>query len=130
MMHLKTLSIFKFQSEFKDEITDEEKRINDLGQYKFCKSDPNIKNIFLKRQDVLDAFVWIMIDHYSERSLVMPEIIKDNNEDLIDQDNKDENIIKELFEFTHSYDDYLTVADTNNYIITHSHISKTRYKLL
>ena len=79
---------------------------------------------------MLDAFVWIMIDHYSERALVMPEIIKDNNEDLIDQDNKDENIIKELFEFTHSYDDYLTVADTNNYIITHSNISKTRYKLL
>ena len=43
---LKTLSVFKFQSEFKDEITDEEKRINELGQYKFCKSDPNIKNIF------------------------------------------------------------------------------------
>ena len=94
---LQTLKTFRFNTEFVEHLTEEQNEINALGQYKFCMADPTIKSDFLKREDVIDAFVHIIIDNYTEQPIPTPEIIQENKIELLEETNKEVELIKELF---------------------------------
>ena len=77
-------------------------------------ADETIKSKFLKRKDVQDAIIHIILDHYTESELKTPIIIEENSNDLLDTSNNDENEIKNIFEITTNPTDYITVADVDN----------------
>ena len=76
---LKTVRVFNFNTQFVNNLTEEHEQINKIGQYRFLKADPNIKSVFLKRKDVLDAIIHIiLLDNYTIEPLETPEEITEN----------------------------------------------------
>ena len=127
---LQTLKTFSFNSEFVEELSEEHERINKLGDYHFCVADPTIKSIFLKREDVIDAIVHIIIDNYSDLPIRVPDMIKENKKDLLDDVDKDEMIIRELFVITKDPLDYISISSVNSTIIQDRRIDKGKAKLI
>ena len=127
---LSTLKTFRFNSEFVNEITEEHLKVNELEQYKFCVADETLKTKFLKRKDVLDAIVHIVLDHYTDTVISTPEIIKENNDDLLDTDDKGKTEILSLFDITKNATDYIAVADVNDLLRRNTSITKPKAKLI
>ena len=113
-----------------EDLTEENKQINELGQYKFCLADPTIKSSFLKRKDVIEAIIFIILDSYTDIPIRTPDIIKDNNIDLLDCSNKEEELIKELFIITTDEKDIITIAQVDEILKNNTTISKTKAKLI
>lgn len=110
-----TLTTFKFQTEFKDDLTENELRINEeeTGYY-FAKSDPKIKSELLQNPDIQNAFINILIDHYTEEKIKLPEFMQEQNNDLIDTENRTMAILKDLFIFTGDKSDELTIPEVDD----------------
>lgn len=108
-----TMVLFRFQSEFKEEVTYEDEEINKLGQYKFLKADMNIKSKINEDIELANAFIHILLDHYSTDSYKLPECIRDDKINMDDNEDSIESKLKNIFEFTNDTNDVLTIATVN-----------------
>jgi hypothetical protein len=109
-----TLTTFKFQTEFKDELTESELKINEeeTGYY-FALSDPKIKSELLQNPDIQNAFIHILIDHFTNEKMKLPEFMSEQNTDLVDTENRTMSILKDLFIFTDDKSDELTIQEVD-----------------
>ena len=123
----KTLATFKFNTEFKDELTNEEKEINNLGGYKFEIADRDIKSKFITRPEIQDAFINILIDHYVDYEPDFNKLTQENNDDIINHENDDENKLLSIFEFTKNSKDSITVCDIDTKIKNSFSMQKSKY---
>lgn len=89
-----TMELFKFGSVFKDKITEEEEKINKLGKFKFIKANNNIKKEINEDIELQNAFIHIVLDHYSDPKYVLPECMMENMEDIKNNDNNVESKLK------------------------------------
>ena len=108
-----TMELFRFKSVFKDEITDDDEEINKSGQFKFIKANPYIKNIINDDIELQNAFIHIIIDHYSEIKYILPNSMKDEKDDINDHEDSVENKLKSIFEFTKNRNDRLSISIVN-----------------
>ena len=109
-----TMVLFRFQSEFKEEITNEEEEINKMGQYKFLKADMNIKSKINKDIGLSNAFIHILLDHYSIESYKLPKSMRDDKMDMNDNEDSIEAKLKNIFEFTNNVDDVIAITKVND----------------
>lgn len=113
------LSIVEFSSVFKDEITEKDEKINRLEHScKFFKKDNSIKQ-FIQQENMRDAWVHLLISFYNERQ----EHWK-LNEEYESNENNEDNLITELFEFTLDPNDKMTNAEIKDSLTTDMNISK------
>ena len=128
---LSTVNVFDFESEFvmQEELTEEQKQINATTNYKFYLADPDIKTNFLSREDVIDAFFHIVLDHYSPRPLPKPTHITNNVNKMLDCSDKEKKILLEKFAITRNVNDFLPMSDFN-VTISECRITKAKAKLL
>lgn len=109
---------FQFRVEFKDQLTEGEKRCQN---YRYEKADPDIKYT-INKPEYVDAFAQIVINAYNDDLTQKDELFDDDELD----DNAVEELLNELFEFTawnkansnddidmDPVDDIMTVADVN-----------------
>lgn len=81
-----------FSSKFIDENYTEQK----LTNIKYYKSDENIKKIFIRRQDIKNQFIQLLIKYYNKPFLKYPEQLKLNQ--MEDDENVDDiTILKSIF---------------------------------
>lgn len=81
-----------FSSKFIDENYTEQK----LTNIKYYKSDENIKKVFIKRQDIKNQFILLLIKYYNKSLLKYPEQIKLNQ--MEDDENTDDiTMLKSIF---------------------------------
>ena len=105
-----TLSVIEFSSIFKDEITEEEKKINEIqekGGCKFYLKDKSVKTLVMD-EEICDAWVHLLIEHFY---IQVPEHYKENMEDLVDNKNDDEKLITETLEFTFNKEDKISNSE-------------------
>ena len=128
---LSTVNVFDFESEFvmQEELTEEQKQINATTNYKFYLADPDIKTNFLSREDVIEAFFHIVLDHYSPRPLPKPAHITNNVHEMLDCSDKEKKILLEKFAITRNVNDFLPLSDFN-VTISECRITKAKAKLL
>ena len=126
-----TMVTFKFETEFKDEISKQEEEINkqNMGYY-FAKSDHTIKTILLNDPKIQTAFFHILLDHYDSNKYEIPEHMQQQTQELNELDNNNENKLKSLFDFTGDKDkkDYVTVAEVNE-LCKNIKMSKSAYAM-
>jgi len=115
---LKTVNVFDFDCEFvhEKELTEEQKQINETSNYKYYIADPEIKTKFLKRPEILDAFFFIIIDHYTPTCPDQPTCIKNNTDDLLDCSNREKELFLEMFSITKDKNDILPVREFDEII--------------
>jgi hypothetical protein len=144
---LQFITTFKFKVEFKDQLTEFEKMLNEdaEGEYKFKRTDPNIKSKIKANEKYLKAFIRMIINKYENDPLELPLEMKQINMDLHDTDGGIDNVLGKIFEFTRmtrcvndsTYPfkkDILTVSEVDQMIKeysieNHIEISKSAYKL-
>ena len=115
---LETVNVFDFDCEFvpAKELTEEQKQINATSNYKYYIADHEIKSKFLKRPEILDAFVFIIIDHYTPIRPDQPTCINQNTDDLLDCSKREEDLLLEIFSITKDEKDVLPVIEFNKLI--------------
>lgn len=130
---LKTAVTFEFNSEFKNELTENDKKFNEKKdcKYKFKLADPSIKEELLNNKGYQMAFIKIIIENYCDKEPKLPEELKNINEDMHDTSDSVKNKLEELFIFTLE-DDMMLVSDVNDKIKNYfgNNINKSAYKLL
>jgi len=128
---LSTVNVFDFDCEFVDqeELTEEQKRVNETSTYKYYISDPHVKTNFLERQDVIDAFFHIILDHYSVTAMIKPKCVCNNVDEMLDTSNGDKEKVLENFEITRDENDLVPVG-TYNDINHRSGITKAKGKMV
>ena len=115
-----TMIVFKFQTEFKKNITDNDLNINKKGKYKFSKTDPNIKSILLNDNQIQKAFIRIILDHYVNYDPELPDFIIENKLNYINNSNQIIDFINYNFIITGNDGDYVSVNDVNDIIVKNS----------
>lgn len=129
---LESLTTFKFNAEFKTELTKEEQEINEIGNYKFQIANPNIKNEIINNKHYQRGFLQIILENYTNKVLIMPDEMKELNTDYHDNTDSNENKLKEIFEFTRNKKDKITISDVDKLIKEYfcNSLSKSAYKLV
>jgi len=127
---LDTVNVFNFESEFVEqvELNEEQKQINATTSYKYYLAKRDLKTHFLKRRDVIDAFVHIILDHYSQTPLLKPNCVSNNLDDLLDSSNKEKQILLSIFKITRNENDKLPIEQFNGLI--KGSLTKAKAKLL
>jgi hypothetical protein len=125
-----TLSIFKFMSIFKDEITENEKKINDDEECetKYFLKDEKIKTELLNDVEIQNAFIKLIIDSYTDKPLYSN--LKKSKDDMYDDDNDEDNIISKHFNITLNKDDLIIVKDFNDYAKENINLTKAKLKFI
>lgn len=109
-----TLTLFNFNSKFKEELTENDKEISKIGQYKYFKSDSEIKNK-IQTDEICDAFIHIIIDAYTEELMDKPIELIENAEDVNENDDQLKQL-KDYFEFGPNVNGKETIKDITNII--------------
>jgi len=77
---------------------------------------------------VIDAFVHIILDHYSQTPLLKPNCVSNNLDDLLDSSNKEKQILLSIFKITRNENDKLPIEQFNGLI--KGSLTKAKAKLL
>lgn len=99
---METCEEFQMKSKFVDDTFNEK---NKLETFKYYKTDSDVKTKFIKRQDVIDEFVHIIIEAYNN-PCQYPEELKM----VLDQDNDEDDMSKlfGLFEYPNDKEAFIT----------------------
>lgn len=94
-----TLTAFSFDTKFVREITEDQEKINNNdSKTNYRIADNEIKE-FIRRPEIIDAFTYIVFEHYSKDILDVPECIKENKNEIVDEEDRDLVKLKEIFIF-------------------------------
>lgn len=121
-----TAVFFDMNTVFKKEITPEDERITKLGQFHIRKADNTIKEHWLKRQDVLDAFTHIVLSHYTAAVPDIPDTMKKDVEEFR-TDGSLASEIKSYVRFTGDFTHKITTRKLNE-AVSHLKISAKKLK--
>ena len=124
-----TLNVFEFPNIFKNELTDDDHKINNVDSiYKIKKGNDNIKQLILD-ENLQMAFIHIMIKNYTQRPITKPLSLKENLETYNDDAGGDDKIMNDLFEFTLNKLDKITLTMYNE-IIKKNKLNKSKAQLI
>jgi len=113
---------FPMKSKFIDDDFNEN---NKLKGYQYYKKDKEIKSTFLKRDDVIDEFILMILEKYNTNTIYPPNLQKINQENLEDEDDYQQ--LFSLFELGDLND---TISNDNlRTIIKHNKIPFTLKKV-
>lgn len=95
-----TLVTFIFNTAFKNKLSKYEEFANLLNkEFKFGIADPNIKKVIADSEEILNAFVHLVIEHYEDSNFVPSATVQENNNDFHDSDDTIFQRLKEVFTF-------------------------------
>eukprot|EP00798_Chlamydomonas_sp_ICE-L_P027804 gene27804-biopygen5219 len=82
----------------------------------FRPADPSLKDGFCAREDVRDAFVWLVIDAFDhEQALKISDVVRRDTEKLRMDEGDELSLINAHFKMTTNLTDVVTVADVNTF---------------
>lgn len=80
----------------------------------FRHADPALKDGFCARDDVVDAFIWLVVDAYrGDDTLEIAEVVMRDTQRLRMEEGDELSVIKEHFKVTKNIKDFVTVATVN-----------------
>ena len=125
---MSTLNLFEFNTIFEDELTEEQININKLKdiKIKYMKKDMAV-NELIKDPKIQMAFINILFNHYELEPLSKPIHMKEDINEINNDDDDVETQINDLFEFTQNPKDKISVIDFNKNI---GKINKSKAKLI
>jgi len=99
---------------------------------RYYKANSDVKEVFIRRPEILNAFCSILFDYYERTNTSYPENLKPIDDENIDVDQE----TKMLFDFTNDDDDVITNTELKDLYISHKdiydscgHLKKTLRKL-
>lgn len=119
---LGTMLLFKFPYKF---VTMEHMNENPLPFFKI--RDDTLKSEFCHRQDVGDAYIWLLIDAYNKQRPTPPKKILNDTSDYLMDIGDENSIMDKIFVFTGKRSDVVTVARIAE-IAQHYNIKKSIIK--
>lgn len=108
-----TAVFFDMKTVFKKELTSLDERINEIGNIKIMKSDENIKSVWLKRKDIIDAFTYIIVTHYEEEISNIPDCMKHDIENFRYEDSLSKKLLTHI-KVTYDMSDRIKFKDLKN----------------
>eukprot|EP00798_Chlamydomonas_sp_ICE-L_P010890 gene10890-biopygen10955 len=90
--------------------------VEEGGWLKFFRpADPELKDGFCAREDVMEAFIWLVIDAFDDgaAALEISDVVKRDTERLRMEEGDELSLIKAHFKITNDLADVVTVADVN-----------------
>eukprot|EP00798_Chlamydomonas_sp_ICE-L_P027549 gene27549-biopygen5862 len=82
----------------------------------FRPADPSLKDGFCAREDVRDAFIWLVIDAFDqEQPLQISDVVSRDTEKLRMDEGDELSLINAHFKITKDLADVVTVADVNEF---------------
>eukprot|EP00798_Chlamydomonas_sp_ICE-L_P013591 gene13591-biopygen22709 len=82
----------------------------------FRPADPSLKDGFCAREDVRDAFIWLVIDAFDqEQPLKISDVVRRDTEKLRMDEGDELSLINAHFKITTDLADVVTVADVNEF---------------
>lgn len=117
---METMDVFKFQTTFVNELTEEHEKINKEGQFKFIKADEKIKEKIQLDEGLRNAFVHIILENYSNPKIEKNNMYQDKNEEQI----------KAIFEFTKNYTDCVEVSKVDELMKLNTNLHKITYTMI
>eukprot|EP00798_Chlamydomonas_sp_ICE-L_P001059 gene1059-biopygen2415 len=82
----------------------------------FRPADPSLKDGFCAREDVRDAFIWLVIDAFDhEQPLKISDVVRRDTEKLRMDEGDELSLINAHFKMTTNLTDVVTVADVNEF---------------
>eukprot|EP00798_Chlamydomonas_sp_ICE-L_P023841 gene23841-biopygen18358 len=93
------------------------KDVDDARWLKFFRpEDPSLKDGFCAREDVRDAFIWLVIDAFDqEQPLKISDVVSRDTEKLRMDEGDELSLINAHFKITKDLADVVTVADVNEF---------------
>eukprot|EP00798_Chlamydomonas_sp_ICE-L_P022146 gene22146-29208_t len=111
------VSIFAFES---DCLYDDDKQLAI-----FRVADPSLKTEYCKRDDVVDAFIWMVVDAYKPYLVVQSSVVKDDTRSFLEDAGDDLTLLREVFKVSEDKRNFVLVADINQWGKLHG-MSKTK----
>lgn len=128
-----TLTTFKFNSEFVDELTEKQQQLNNIegNQYKFFVADSNIKQTIMENESYQMAFINMIINNYDDKLPKIPDEMKQLNDDYHDNGQDLKNQLIEILNITNDPSDRMLIKDVDEIIKENlgGKVSKSAYKL-
>lgn len=128
---LETITTFKFTSQFKPELSEEDIEVNNVkdSNYKYYIADQDIKEKIVNNQAYQMAFIHLILEHYQPDTINLPDEMKELNNDYHDKDNTTQKALENEFLITRKPDDKMSVSEVDDIIKNSCGISKSAYKL-
>jgi hypothetical protein len=109
---LDTMLMFKFPYKFvsRDKVDDAE---NQLAFFRIA--DPTLKTEYCRRPDVIDSFIWMVIDAYKTHPVVQSSVVKGDTESFLEDAGDDLTLVRGVFKVTRYVRDFVLLADVNRW---------------
>jgi hypothetical protein len=86
----------------------------------FRAADPYLKTEYCKRDDVIDAFIWMVADAYQPHRVEPSSVVKQDTIGFLEDSGDDLTLVQATFKISSSTRDFVKLADINQWAKTHN----------
>ena len=118
---LDTIMLFKFPYKFVHQ-----DMIDDDDNLPFFRvADPLLKTDYCRRDDVINAFIWLVCDAYKPHPVSQCLAVKEDTGGFLEDAGDDLTVVRQVFKVTRDVKDFVLIADINSFAKGHG-MSKSK----